>query len=174
VPTIRDICGPCSPSAFAWYDRDTHCWKTFQGTLVSGLDTYSQTWPRSGMTVGGTAYQLPASAHRTSATEYSLLLHGEELWPTPIAHLAKEGAYPAEGTRNTPTLTWEVVNGRRLLPTPQSGDDLDRGGPNTPAIQRRVAKGKQINPSMTVTGKLNPEWVEWLMGFPVGWTDLED
>ena len=22
--------------------------------------------------------------------------------------------------------------------------------------------------------KVNPEWVEWLMGFPLGWTDLED
>ena len=21
---------------------------------------------------------------------------------------------------------------------------------------------------------LNPQWVEWLMGFPIGWTDLED
>ena len=24
------------------------------------------------------------------------------------------------------------------------------------------------------TGSLNPPWVEWLMGFPEGWTDLED
>lgn len=23
-------------------------------------------------------------------------------------------------------------------------------------------------------GQLNPTWVEWLMGFPIGWTDLED
>ena len=23
-------------------------------------------------------------------------------------------------------------------------------------------------------GQLNPMWVEWLMGFPLGWTDLED
>ena len=23
-------------------------------------------------------------------------------------------------------------------------------------------------------GKLNPTWVEWLMGFPIGWTDLGD
>jgi DNA (cytosine-5)-methyltransferase 1 len=23
-------------------------------------------------------------------------------------------------------------------------------------------------------GKLNPTWVEWLMGFPTGWTDLKD
>ena len=25
-----------------------------------------------------------------------------------------------------------------------------------------------------VTGSLNPTWVEWLMGFPEGWTDLKD
>ena len=24
-----------------------------------------------------------------------------------------------------------------------------------------------------IGGRLNPEWVEWLMGFPAGWTDLE-
>jgi len=23
-------------------------------------------------------------------------------------------------------------------------------------------------------GSLNPAWVEWLMGYPIGWTDLED
>jgi len=23
-------------------------------------------------------------------------------------------------------------------------------------------------------GKLNPNWVEWLMGYPPGWTDLEE
>jgi hypothetical protein len=22
-------------------------------------------------------------------------------------------------------------------------------------------------------GKLNPAWVEWLMGFPIGWSELE-
>jgi DNA (cytosine-5)-methyltransferase 1 len=24
-----------------------------------------------------------------------------------------------------------------------------------------------------LTGPLNPEWVEWLMGWPLGWTDLK-
>lgn len=24
----------------------------------------------------------------------------------------------------------------------------------------------------SVGGQLNPTWVEWLMGFPLGWTDL--
>jgi hypothetical protein len=23
-------------------------------------------------------------------------------------------------------------------------------------------------------GQLNPEWVEWLMGWPIGWTELKD
>jgi hypothetical protein len=31
----------------------------------------------------------------------------------------------------------------------------------------------QREPS-AIGGKLNPMWVEWLMGFPIGWTDLED
>jgi hypothetical protein len=29
----------------------------------------------------------------------------------------------------------------------------------------------QVDPS-AIGGKLNPTWVEWLMGFPLGWTDL--
>ena len=24
------------------------------------------------------------------------------------------------------------------------------------------------------TGQLNPTWVEWLMGYPIGWTDLKN
>ena len=25
-----------------------------------------------------------------------------------------------------------------------------------------------------LSGSLNPQWVEWLMGYPKGWTELED
>ena len=66
-------------------------------------------------------------------------------------------------------------SGSGLWPTPQSSDHRDRGNLSTPAIKRRAAKGKQLNLSMSVSevsGQLNPPWVEWLMGFPVGWTDL--
>ena len=34
--------------------------------------------------------------------------------------------------------------------------------------------GKSIELSMTVDGQLNPQWVEWVMGFPTGWTGLKD
>lgn len=40
------------------------------------------------------------------------------------------------------------------------------------SVQRRKEIGKSIELSMTVDGALNPQWVEWLMGWPRGWTDL--
>lgn len=79
----------------------------------------------------------PGSNRRTKPTPAQLagkagmdLSVAVKLWPTPTAHNAKEGGYPAEHTRNTPTLA-------------------ARAG-----------------------GRLNPTWVEWLMGFPLGHTDL--
>jgi len=44
---------------------------------------------------------------------------------------------------------------------------------HTPAIRRRIAKGKQIGFSMVLGGAPNPEFAEWLMGWPLGWTDLK-
>jgi DNA (cytosine-5)-methyltransferase 1 len=61
------------------------------------------------------------------------------------------------------------------FPTPQASDNRDRGNMSNPSIQRRAAIGKQIMLSQSVhptSGKLNPTWVEWLMGWPLEWTDL--
>ena len=61
----------------------------------------------------------------------------------------------------------ETVVGRRMWPTPMAHDGKDCGsspsqaGRNSPTLP--VAAG----------GKLNPTWVEWLMGWPIGWTDLQ-
>jgi len=63
------------------------------------------------------------------------------MWPTPTAHNSKEGGFPAEYTRNTPSLTAEAT---------------------------------QADNKPHSSGSLNPQWVEWLMGYPEGWTDLED
>jgi DNA (cytosine-5)-methyltransferase 1 len=32
----------------------------------------------------------------------------------------------------------------------------------------------EVNRVDETSGALNPTWVEWLMGFPLGWTDCED
>jgi hypothetical protein len=92
-------------------------------------------------------------------------------WPTPTAQSAKHGA-PTE---------WENASGRngmwiaaaKAWPTPAAADNRDRGGPSMPCIRRRIEMGKQIGLTMAVDGKLNPDWVEMLMGFPPGWTDTD-
>ena len=87
-------------------------WKQFSGHSM-----------RSGMMHNGIVSQLPPLALRINGIESGLL-------PTPTCHLAKEGAYPAEFTRNTPSL------------------------------------------SARIGGKAHPVFIEWMMGFPKGWTDL--
>ena len=73
-----------------------------------------------------------------------------------------------------------------LFPTPRanktSGKDRDDFSPSlhnhvlmfptptTDNLPNAVLNGAGVE---TVNGQLNPDWVEWLMGFPVGWTDLE-
>ena len=35
-----------------------------------------------------------------------------------------------------------------------------------------ISETERRNMSQGNGGKLNPKWVEWLMGFPVGWTEI--
>jgi DNA (cytosine-5)-methyltransferase 1 len=111
-----------------------------------------------------------------------LLEVAREWWPTPQA---SDYRWPNRnpGSRSESTVlpqsshSLAAVVMRRLWPTPGAEDVRDRGNLSTPAIQRRFEKGKQLNLSMVVSeksGALNPTWVEWLMGYPIGWTDLED
>ena len=61
-------------------------------------------------------------------------------------------------------------------PTPTASDHKGSG----PTIMRKDGTSRlnarldyateQRNPE---GGQLNPQWVEWLMGFPIGWTDLK-
>lgn len=160
VQTTRDTFGRCSPTVFAWFDPDTRCWKTSQATLLSDSEMSRPTWPRSGMTRNGIAYQLPPSAPRTSAIAYSLSLgtHGpnsDGLWPT--ATTGDHGTRYAQGGM---PLGMAV----RMWPTPDAS-------PHKYRLQGDSQQSRSLNG--VHGGKLNPEWVEWLMGFPIGWTDLE-
>jgi hypothetical protein len=57
---------------------------------------------------------------------------------------------------------------RQLWPTPTSRMHKDNG--KSPSELNRNSETL----AMKAGGQLNPQWVEWLMGFPDGWTDLED
>lgn len=53
---------------------------------------------------------------------------------------------------------------RGLLPTPVADDTGHR--------KNRYAQGGRPL-SYVIGGKLNPEFVEWMMGWPIGWTELK-
>jgi len=58
-----------------------------------------------------------------------------------------------------------------MLPTPRCHDAREYGA--SPSEQARHT------PSLTcqvagAAGSLHPQFVEWMMGFPPGWTDLDD
>jgi len=56
-------------------------------------------------------------------------------------------------------------SGCSLLPTPTSHNSKEG---NYPAEHRRNTKTLAAQ----IGGKINPEWNEWRMGWPIGWTDL--
>lgn len=47
-----------------------------------------------------------------------------------------------------------------------ANDAKNNGGPG-----QQARKSPQLG--AVVGGALNPPWVEWLMGWPIGWTDLK-
>ena len=59
------------------------------------------------------------------------------------------------------------TGGGASLPTPAARDYKDNGK-NPAELQRKT---KTL--ATYAGGQLNPTWVEWLMGLPLGWTDLE-
>jgi DNA (cytosine-5)-methyltransferase 1 len=78
------------------------------------------------------------------------------------------------GTRFGMNLTQYVaMDAGKNYPTPTTDDSPIHGGFKSDYVQRRLKIGKQVNLAMTTTtGKLNPDWVELLMGYPIGWTDI--
>jgi len=192
-------CGKKWQGLLGRYDPSTHSLKTAQCSLFEDLKPSSVTLPRWGSMQDGELYQRQTLVRPILESEFGSEPNNEtffhtpttggldggsnsrkalkkrmENWPTPTAHNAKEAAYPAEFLRKTPTLAATVAI--RKFPTPTASDNRDRGNMSNPSIQRRVAIGKQIMLSQSVdrnSGQLNPPWVEWLMGWPLEWTDLK-
>lgn len=67
-----------------------------------------------------------------------------------------------------------------MWPTPEASDASggrvakEFGGQRPSGAKRAVSLGTAVAHRGATGGSLNPTWVEWLMGFPLGWTDCED
>lgn len=122
---------------------------------------------------------LPTPTCNTSTYQRDLAgnvypsLHGmasRGMLPTPRASDAdKGGRVTPRKSREGGTLTEAVSS--RMYPTPTAHLAKETGAPsearlNTPTLTWQASGG--------AAGSLHPQFVEWMMGFPVGWTDLDD
>ena len=135
-----------APSMPRTDETDVQFWPTPTSMDAAGLDHY----PRKDAT----------------PTRSVLLSQKVALWPTPTARDCK-GAnsmehLTREGKRNH---TDQLANAVKLFPTPTVRCGT---GPSQTAT-RQGSSDLQTE----IGGQLNPTWVEWLMGFPAGWTDLD-
>ena len=142
--------------------------RMFLDTSLWGSTRCSLRWKMMDTKQKRSLYRLLPSMHNTGET-------GSGLWPTPRACSAMSAPNIQNRVNDKhPNLEREVA--RSLWPTPTASDNRDRGHLGNPSIQRRQAIGKQLNLSMVVSdksGRLNPEWVEWLMGYPINHTALK-
>ena len=81
-----------------------------------------------------------------------------------------------EGRSRSGNLREQVVH-PQMWPTPTAG--LEKHSTEKAYWENRMNKGRQMDIQMAVylkeqSGSLNPAWVEWLMGYPIGHTDLKD
>jgi len=90
------------------------------------------------------------------------------MWPTPNARDWKDSTYQSSLTalENGHQATLGRIVHKMMWPTPTAHNAKETNAPsesqrNTPTLAAQVG------------GTLNPTWVEWLMGWPLGWTDLK-
>ena len=65
------------------------------------------------------------------------------------------------------------------FPTPNSGLKKHSYNGNNQYYEKRLKDGRQIDLAHKIyqiegDARLNCDWTEWLMGYPIGWTNLEE
>ena len=194
-------CGRRWQGLLAKYDPNTHSLRTVQCSLLEDLNECLQTWPAWGSMRNGECWEQTKSEQTIKEIEFGLLekmptpnswdakrgpmskelmetgkhqvslvtyvKHNPEKWPTPtcsdVYTDTLKSSQQKEGSMHSVTLPQAV----RMWGTPKSQDSRhalrDRGKGNL---------GEQVS-GLNNGGRLSPLWTEWLMGWPIGWTDLK-
>ena len=96
----------------------------------------------------------------------------KKMWPTPNASDSKQANMKDDHDLKKGYLRGVV----KMYPTPTAG--LEKHSTKIAYWENRIEKGRQEDIQMRIyketgSGSLDPRFVEWLMGYPIGWTSLE-
>ena len=184
------VYGQKCTALLAKYDQDMRLLKTYQCSFIEELNEYSATLPKSGTIVNG-------KLSEQTKWELGIEERGYGLWLTPgtvqIEPTKKRRAKRIKfrksiGRKDLPGSLAEQVAVKKfhpkMFPTPTVADTFTD---KLKSSQQKEGSMHSVNLSQAVhmknmfptksqqgTGTLNPMWVEWLMGYPIGWTDLQD
>lgn len=155
-------CGDKWRESSVRFDPVTSSWKTAHCLWEEDLPWSSVTLPKWGSMRNGHVFQHPTLTRPINAT-------ASGLWPTPTVH----------GNNNSPKLGTSRGTGLatavKTWPTPTAsaykGWSKNHNRANTDdridyTVEREAYLAGQ-------SGQLNPTWEEWLMGWPIGWTELK-
>ena len=158
--------GASSPASLGKWIPRTCSWKTPPSSQNGDSTACSVTWPACGTMRSGVVWERTTLAPLTDA-------NASGSWPTPKAY-----SYDQSHTPGLTTLDIRVRglyrDKARYWPTPMARDWKERG--TSPGVQAR--KSPCLPAAVQIAapqagGLLNPRWVEWLMGWPIGWTSCE-
>lgn len=196
------VFGESMPGLFANLNQDGLWLKTWQGycqSLLPGFggedsELYSETWPKWGIVLDGHAMELPMLERHINESE-CLLWHTSDCsdrrspkskqqgvnnqvkayWRTPQSHNGAQGPKSKmfyEKCLKTGQSAITLVDQVKNWPTPAARDSK---GSNS---AKHLSTGHHINQLANkvklnkTEGQLNADWVELLMGLPIGWTDI--
>ena len=148
--------------------------KTLLDTSIWASMTCYLTWKDLATPGRRLLFRLAPSTPRIDAIESGLLPTASAQESGPMPELNHEPKLNARNYSKKTGKHCQMTLSRyaRLWPTPTSSE----GTGAQPNKGRRG--GKSLTGGTTlpgaVGGQLSPTWVEWLMGYPSGWTDLED
>ena len=150
--------------SFVKFDLDTSSWRTAQCSLVEGLDVFSETWPRWGWMRDGECCRQPKQGRLTNEN----VCGSSHMWPTPTVC----GNHNRKGASKTSGDGLATAVARTTWPTPAT-KGMCGGSHHLQMLLANTTAEEARQMSAGNGGALNPTWVEWLMGWPLGWTGLK-
>ena len=124
-------------------------------------------WKASATRFNRLLFRLVPSMPDTEGTEFGL-------WPTPTSRDHKdagENLLDSQIRQNGHDRKDKLGYAVKMWPTPTANEDAC--GKSTGKMQAMLGNHPALGKT-SVSGSLNPAWVEWLMGYPTGHTDCAD